>query len=449
MLSLTRTKRRGQLTSATYSAQRQNIAQEWQDNTLVVAPNCLSLPAQDFKTFPVYQERSHDGISTLEYGLHLSKKDWLYSVGVMGRLTSLNYNVSQPIGQLSPFSPSEEWTDADSFTRSFTTGQSGTYAEIAGMFRERWSIIAGVREETFALTGSSAFEPRTSVAFRINGHQSISGSFDRASQLPPTINILSYPQNSRLLPMKDQQFTFGAELWRESWGTISAEVYRKRYWNEPVSTEYPSLMLANMVDTLGQQFVWLPLSTGGKGHSQGIDLSIQAHVADRFRFLGSLTYSRTFYAAGDGIMRAGNFDFPLVGSGMATLRLPGKLQLSVRNTYATGRPYTPFDIALSEEQARGIYDLKQVNAVRGPAYNRFDADFNRSIRIRGRILNLYGGLENALNRQNFLGMAWEDNCSPSPGAIDCGVNLNAVPGVPETRVDQMPRFPSAGARFVF
>jgi outer membrane receptor protein involved in Fe transport len=367
----------------------------------------------------------------------------------MGRLTSLNYNVSQPIGQLSPFSPIEEWTDADNFARNFTAGQSGIYAEISGTFGTRWSVIAAVREETFALTGSSAFEPRASAAFRVNEHQSISASFNRASQLPPTINILSYPQNSRLLPVEDQQVAVAAEMWRGNWGTISTEAYRKRYWNEPVSTEYPSLMLANMVDTLGQQFVWLPLRTGGKGHSQGIELSIRAHAADRLRFLGSLTYSRTFYAAGDGIMRAGNFDFPVVGSGMATLRLPAKFQLSVRNTYATGRPYTPFDIALSEEQARGIYDLTQINATRGSAYNRLDADFNRSIRIRGKGLNLYGGLENALNRQNFLGMAWEDNCSPPQGAIECGENVNAIPGVPETRVDQMPRFPSAGARFVF
>jgi len=48
------------------------------------------------------------------------------------------------------------------------------------------------------------------------------------------------------------------------WATVSLETYRKRYGNEPVSTEYPSLMLANMVDTLGQQFVWLPLKSGGR-----------------------------------------------------------------------------------------------------------------------------------------------------------------------------------------
>jgi hypothetical protein len=58
--------------SATYSTQGQNIAQEWQDNTLVYTPHCF--PVQDSKTFPVYQEQSHDGISTLEYGLQLSRK---------------------------------------------------------------------------------------------------------------------------------------------------------------------------------------------------------------------------------------------------------------------------------------------------------------------------------------------------------------------------------------
>jgi hypothetical protein len=164
-----------------------------------------------------------------------------------------------------------------------------------------------------------------------------------------------------------------------------------------------------------------------------------------------VTYSRTFYAAADNVMRAGNFDVPLVANGMASLRLPLKLQLSARNTYTTGRPYTPFDILDSEIQSRGIYDLSKVNAVRGAAYDRVDADFNRSIHIHRKSLNLYGGLENVLNRQNFLGLAWEDNCEAPRNSTQqsmCG-NLNAVPGVPETKLTEMPRYPSAGARLLF
>lgn len=90
-----------------------------------------------------------------------------------------------------------------------------------------------------------------------------------------------------------------------------------------------------------------------------------------------MTYSRTRYVAADGALRPGNFDFPLVADGMVTIRVYWKLQIAVRNGYAAGRPLTPFKIALSEQRERGIYDLSQINALRGPAYNRLDADITR------------------------------------------------------------------------
>ena len=148
------------------------------------------------------------------------------------------------------------------------------------------------------------------------------------------------------------------------------------------------------------------------------------------------------------LTRPGNFDFPLVGNGMVTVRFPAKLQLAVRDTYASGRPYTPYNVTLSEQQSRGIYDLTRINAFRGPAYNRLDIDMNRNFHLWRGFLNLHGGVENALNRQNFLGYAWESNCGANVGAY-CGLNINAIPGIPETKVTQMPIFPNAGVRYSF
>jgi hypothetical protein len=123
--------------------------------------------------------------------------------------------------------------------------------------------------------------------------------------------------------------------------------------------------------------------------------------------------------------------------------------ISIRDTYATGRPYTPFNILLSEQQSRGIYDLTKVNALRGPAYNRLDTDLHFTFHPGGKAVDVYGGLENALDRENFLGYAWMDRCHPTAGASLCGLNTNAITGVPETKVTQMPLFPSAGMRFSF
>jgi hypothetical protein len=359
-----------------------------------------------------------------------------------------NYNVAQPLGQQSPFNPNPTWTDADNFSRNLLTGQTASFAEASAQLGTRWTIIAGAREETFALTGARAFDPHASIGLRIDGHQGLNVTFERSSQLAPTMDLLSYPGNARLHPLNMEQVSAGAELWTSGALTASIDVYSKHYFNEPESTEYPSLMLANMVDTLGQQFVWLPLKNGGHGKAQGVELSLRTHWKDRMEVLSSVSYSKTLYAAADGILRPGNFDFPLVGNGMVTLRFPGKLFGSFRDTYASGRPYTPFDISESEQQSRGIYDLSKVNALRGPAYNRVDADFHRGFHVHGGLLNIYGGMENGLNRANFLGFAWESQCQ-APYGTNCGENANAIPGVPEYKVTQMPRFPSLGTTFTF
>jgi hypothetical protein len=431
---------------ASYSYQEQDIGQKLQATAFYGMPGCDSDPVD---ATPVYEEHTRDDIGSLGYHAEVGWRHLLLSMGTRGRLLTMNYAVAQPLGQQSPFNPDPTWTDADNFTRHLTTGETGSFAQATTRMGTRWTLTSGVREETFSLTGAQAFEPRASVAFRISDDQNVNASWSRSAQLAPNIDILSYVQNRRLHPITAEQVSVGAEVWRARWASLHVESYEKRYRHEPVSTEYPSLMPANMVDTLGQQFVWLPLRTGGYGRAAGVELLAKAHAQGRVELMMTLSYSRTRYAAADGVLRAGNFDFPLVGSGLTNLRLPKGVQISMRDTYATGRPYTPFDVALSEEQSRGIYDLTRVNGLRGPAYNRVDADINRDFHFGKGLLNLHGGVENALDRSNFLGYAWMDNCHPSPTQAECGRNQNAVPGVPETRISQMPRFPSATVRYTF
>lgn len=430
--------------SSSYFDQRQTIGQQEQSPVSGPWEVCIST----YKTRSVYDERTRDRGAYLNYELQLSRGDWVFSMGSNGRLLQVDYAVAQPLGQQSPFSTDPAWTDADSFKRNFLTGQAAVYAQASGRIGDRLTVLIGARHESYALTGSHALNPRASLSFRINAHQTLSASWQRLSQLPPVIQLLSYPENSRLGTTSVEQVSTGAELWNGRYGTISATAYRKNYSNEPVSIEYPSLMLANMVDLLAQQFAWLPLKGGGWGHTQGLEITTRTHWRDRIRFMGSLAYSRTHYAAADGVLRPGNFDFPLVGNGIITGNLPFRLQMSVRDTYASGRPYTPFNFPLSIEQSRPIYDLARVNAWRGPAYNRVDVDLNRTFRFGATSLVVNGGVNNVFDRPNFLGFAWESNCH---GTVDlyCGWTRNAIPGIPMAKATQMPRFPSAGVRFIF
>jgi hypothetical protein len=432
--------------TASYSAQQQDIGQQWQSSNYLNSNLCWTSP---ITTTPVYQEHTQDRIGTLAYSFQYSHHGWLYSAGTSAKLNGINYSVVQPMGAPSPFSSSPSWTDADTFAQNFATGQTGTHAEVSGTFGKHWVAIAGIREETFAINGSNTAEPRASLAYRIGEHQSLHASYERAAQLAPIINIVSYAQNRSLRPLRVRQFALGGDLWKGNGVLVRLEAYRKLYRDEPVSTEYPSLMLANMVDTMGQEFVWLPLRSGGRGTSEGIELSARARRGTRLTLMASATYSRTRYAAQDGVMRPGNFDLPLVASVMTTLNMAWHWQVSLRDTYSSGRPYTPFNFAASIEQSRGVYDLSSINAIRTPPYNRLDMDINRDFHLLHRPLNIHLGVENALNRQNVLGYAWMYRCTAIPGMTTCGESPVAIPGLPIWKLTQMPLFPSAGIRYSF
>ena len=430
--------------NASYSSQGQDIGQQWQS----VAAN-QGCSDSSIRLTTVYSEHTHDGIGSLGYRFAIEKASWVYSAGVTARLNQFNYGVSQPLGGQSPFSPDPSWTDSHNFDRAFSAGESAGFLEATGHLRARWTLIGALREEAFALTGSNFLNAQGSVAFRATEHQALNFSFSRAAQLAPTINLLSYSQNSHLSPLVANQYSVAAQLWHGDRMALSTEAYVKRYSNEPVSIEYPSLMLANMVDTLGQQFVWLPLRSAGRGQAEGIELMLRTHTASRFRLLGTASYSRTRYAALDGILRPGNYDFPLVANAIANVQLHWGWELSLRNSYATGRPYTPFNIPLSEAQSRGIYDLSRLNGVRAPDYNRLDADVNRDFHLGKGVMNIHAGVENALDRQNFLGLVWMNSCHPQPTDTHCALIPMAVPGIPATQVSQMSIFPSAWVHYRF
>ncbi len=187
--------------------------------------------------------------------------------------------------------------------------------------------------------------------------------------------------------------------------------------------------------------MWLPLKTGGTGHATGLEWFLRGRLTSRMSAVVSVTYSRALYKAADGILRPGNFDFPLIANAMLTFQLPRAYTLSVRNSFTTGRPYTPYNIPLSLEQDRGIYDLSQVNERRGPSYDRMDISVDHNFYMGLGVLNLYVGLQNIFNRKNFLGYVWLPRC------LQYSKCVASTGGLPIKEVDQMPAFPIAGLRW--
>ena len=134
--------------------------------------------------------------------------------------------------------------------------------------------------------------------------------------------ITSWPQNYSLPPIRVRHIVAGSDLYTGSRGRIGIEGYQKNYSDYPVSTEYPTISLANTVDTLGAQFLWIPLTSQGTGVSRGVELFGETRLGSHIVGQANVAYARAEFAALDGVLRPGNFDYPIVAIGRPNTMRP-------------------------------------------------------------------------------------------------------------------------------
>src|SRR6202012_4853127 len=176
----------------------------------------------------------------------------------------------------------------------------------------RWSISGGGRTEFFQFGGHNTITPRLNSVFLLSSHIAMHASFGEYAQMPSFIYLTSWPQNYELNPIRARHVIAGFDLYNGHGSKLGIEAYQKSYRDYPVSTEYPTLSVANMVDTLGQQFLWIPLTSGGTGITRGIELQGRLHPGTHLFMQANVAYSRTKYAAMDKVLRVGNYDYPVV-----------------------------------------------------------------------------------------------------------------------------------------
>jgi len=396
------------------------------------------IPASDFQPTPVYTEDSNSAFSSASYNYEWSVSRFALSAGSAFWLQRPHYQIDQPIGAFSPYSAAPVRADSTSFTSGFSTGETGSYVQLTVHLAKALELSAGGRLQTFALGNHYTLTPRVSMRYRLSDSIGIHAAFASYAQLPPYVYMLSYPENRSLLPMRSTHEVVGIDLGFVPSSEIRIEAYNKEYRDTPASTEYPSVTLHNMVDMLGQQFVWLPMNSGGSGASSGIELSDLTRIGSKLVVRGSIAYSRAMFVGLDHVSRPSNFDFPWILN-LAVLESFGHgYEVSARYGYATGRPYTPFDLPDSIAQDRPIYDVSEMNALRAPYFARLDAQINKDAMVHRLHLEIYAGVNNILNRPNLLSYVWEPQYNPY------GKRHNPV-----GEIDQMPIFPNFGLRYIF
>jgi hypothetical protein len=412
------------------SDQLANPAQAWKSS--IPCP----IPAGTFQYTPVYAENSNFAFSTAKYRYEWANTRLAVTAGSSFWLQRPRFQITQPQGAYSPYAATPTRTDCNSIDRNFSTGESGTFAQVFAHLSKRLSVSGGGRLQTFAFGNHTTLTPRLSASYTLGENTRVHAAYARYAQLPPYAYLLAYPVNRSMRPIQATHQIVGLDLGFVPRSQVRLEAYNKDYRNVPASIEYPAVTMHSLVDMIGEQSVWLPMNSAGRGKASGIELSDTSRLGGRIQVMGSVAYARAKFAGADGVLRPSNFDFPWIVNAAAVARLGHGMIGSARFGYATGRPYTPFNLAQSATQNRPIYDLTRVNVPRAPDYSRLDLQINKEILLHGQHLELYAGVDNVLNRSNFLSFAWMPRAT-----------VSLVPN-PVGTLWQTPVFPNFGVRLI-
>jgi hypothetical protein len=400
-----------------------------------------------------YYENSHDGITTLKYDWTFQPKARIILTdGVQSSVDRMNYNVQQPIALPNPYSSDPTpavVTDqtpavvtepapavAMSIDRIFTPVSSAVYGQAAVELPHGMKIVVGEHVSQWAIVGSAVATPKAiyfAPVFRSGMMMHI--GYAEYAQLPPSLYLLSFANQHSLTPIRSRQLTAGLNVVDLRRVRVTVNAYQKLYSAYPVSVNFPQLTMANITDTFGQVFLMFPMTSQGRGVTRGVETAVDLRPMRRLSLTSAVTYMRSWYSGLDGVLRKGNLDMPVVANFSGNMQLGKGWTASFRYSGATGRPYTPDNIALSMSQDRDVYDLTQLNSLRAPMYSRLDFRAEWTHPMHRGFLTVHVGLENALGTSNFYSNQWMPRCNGGT----CGT----------LEQDQTPRFPDVGVRYSY
>jgi hypothetical protein len=355
----------------------------------------------------VFTEGSRETETTVKYDLTL-EVPVLDKLQVGGGVKSVNldYDTSAPLGVDSPYS-STPGLNAFALDDRFRTSLIGGYAQATTDVTARLNVTWGARVDRFTYLDETRVGPRAGFSLRLTDRLSWRGSAGRYYQQTPFLFLAAFPENARLDPLRADHFVTGVAFEATPTTRASVEVYRKNYGDYPVSSQWPSLSLANVGDTFNVREVLFPMVSAGRGEAAGVELLLEKKPGGRWYGQANLSISRARHAGLDGVLRPGSYDFPVIVNMDGGVLVTRGWLLTGRLSWLSGRPYTPYDAAASGAAGYGLYDLARVNGERAPDYFRLDLRAERTFRTGQTELLVFGGVQNVTDRRNFAGYYWD------------------------------------------
>ena len=267
---------------------------------------------------------------------------------------------------------------------------------------DRWG---GSRATTFSPRAVLEYKPVKALSLSVGG-----GVYRQAI---PYVWSQSDPANQGLEPIRSVQGNAGLQAEGKA-GRVAVEGFLKRYQGYPVDPTAPARVLVSAATDFETPFVGR-LVPGGRVKVEGVDTIVTSPSWRGLELSASASFWHVSQRGLDGVWRRAEYDVRQQFRGWLSWRPSTRWHASALWRYASGRPYTPYDMRVSVPRNTGRYDKTRINAATGPAYHRLDARVERTFSARRAMVVAFAELDNLYNRDNLYIYTWSRSArAPKP-----------------------------------
>ena len=275
-----------------------------------------------------------------------------------------------------------------------------------------WSIIpeftlsCGTRLDHNDLTGRTSLSPRGSVSWEPSDGTVLSAA---AGIYRQTLSTELLSRDADFTNLKDPVSYHAVVAWRQLLADdtrLVVEGYLKKYSNFPYDPSQPGYFVQDGLSSEQDLYAYETLVSGAEARAAGVEITLQKRLVSGLYGLLAGSYSVSEYRSPGEEWRSRIFDNRWTATVEGGYRLDRNWEFSARWLSAGGRPYTPLDLAASEEYNRTILDDTRINDERYPAYHSLNLRVDRRFHFSGSSIVCYASVWNVYNRRNVTATYW-------------------------------------------
>jgi outer membrane receptor protein involved in Fe transport len=249
-------------------------------------------------------------------------------------------------------------------------------------------VNAGLRNDYFDYTKNHVLATRFGATFDISEEIKVNAAYGSYAQFPQFYKIFLYPANNTLKTSMATHYILGMEYLPISDLQIKIEAFYKDFENLPITENDTSKLYVS----------------SGSGYAQGMELTLTKKMSSNFYLLANYTFSSSkrkdqFHPSYYDF----KYDSPNTMNVMASYKLSNWWEVSLTYRFASGLPYTPYDISSRSQIGNFWYCARGIiNSERLPNYQRLDLRIDRRFIFESWNLSLFLEIWNFTDHSNIV-----------------------------------------------